>query len=81
MQGGRTADDDAMGIALDNVRAHRNEVIDKVHTALKEFLEEQDTALGLRGEDDRHAHQVRRKRRPDTVFDLGAQLAQVTGHA
>ena len=72
-----TDDDGAMRVAEDDLRAHGDELVDEVETALVHLLMDDDGAFGLGGGDEGDAHEIGRKGRPRCVVDLRHGAAEV----
>src|SRR5215212_5582209 len=64
-------------VADRDLGAHRDQFVDEEQPVLEHLLEDQDRALGLRGEGDRDRREVRREGRPRAVLDLGLVVARV----
>ena len=73
----RARDDDAMRVAEDDPRAHRDELVDEEEPALEHLLEDEDRPARLRRDGDRDGRQVGRERGPDAALDLRDLPAEV----
>ncbi len=72
-----TADDDAMRIAVDDLRAHSDQVVHEIESAFEHFFEEGDKTIRLGCEDDQNGEQIGRKRGPDSVVDFRNGVREV----
>src|SRR5581483_5062826 len=67
----------AVGIAERDPSAHRDQLVDEEQAVLEHLLEDQDLAVGLRGERERDRGQVGRERGPGAVLELRDRVADV----
>ena len=66
-----------MRIAQDDARTHPDQLVDEEHSRLEHLLVHQDQPAALRRCDDRDRHEIRGKRRPRLILELGHVAAEI----
>src|SRR2546422_620075 len=70
-------DHGAMRIAQNDARTHTDQLVDEKQPRLEQLFEHEQQSFALGRHDDGDGHEVRRKRGPRSVFELGDVTAQI----